>query len=109
MTSSDLAADCVALDAAETVELWLRRSDGIIVVPVAGALRRAMAQREQDCDGVRLAAGETIWHIPGAPLPANQEILPGDSIVQGNITWAVSSATLETLGTRWRCVCTRVT
>lgn len=107
MTSSDLAADCISLDGGETVSVSLRRSDGIIAVTVAGALRRALARQERPVDGVSLAEDGLVWHVPQAALPEGYQLQPGDHVVAGDEIWTIIAAEKQSLGTRWRCVCRR--
>lgn len=110
----------------QTVSVELRHSDNAdeyVLAEIVGAMRRAPSHRATSFGGVMLSGDEVVWHVPvsllNAELPIGQEdyqIRHGDRIIEAarvdvdndrkdQIRWVVLSASLVTLGSRWRCLC----
>lgn len=100
MSSLDVAGDMGGFDQLESVTL--RTADNSAEEVVAGALRRAVRQREQAPSGAVYVASDVKWHLPAAEL----SLVPGvgmrleDGAGQ---RWTILEVSRETWGTRWAC------
>jgi len=108
MNPSDLTADSVGLDGAESVSVTMSRSDGSQTIVVPSALRRCLSRDVSQHSGLSIAGDGVVWNLPQAPFGDERDLRPGDSIASGPETWSILSVRLEALGTRWRCVCRKL-
>lgn len=72
--------------------------------PVARALCRAIRTRELQPSGGRYTAGDVVWYLPAAELPA--VAAPGDVLIdEAGRRWTVLDVQQTALKSCWRCVC----
>ena len=101
-------------DNVEAVTITLVRPGGNATVAITKALRRALSRRDTGVGGVQLSGENTVWNFSDASLnPASQNrIVQADDLIasssQPAATWAVLTAELQTLSSRWRCTCRKV-
>lgn len=108
MNPTDLAADSVGLDGAESVSVTMRRSEGSQTIVVPTALRRSLSRDVIQNSGLSIAGDGVVWNLPQVPFGDERDLRPGDTIAAGSQSWSILSVRLEALGTRWRCVCRRL-
>jgi hypothetical protein len=97
--------DSTLADGVETVTVTLKRAEGETEITVPGALRRGLVRPHETYSGVALQGEELVWNIPHEPLD-DASLQRGDTIADAaDSVWTILSASLLTLGTRWRCVC----
>jgi hypothetical protein len=93
------------------VSITILRGDSSTTAEVSNCLQRAVDRHERNYSGAALVGNETVWHVPAAKFKAEfagEELRQGDLIAQGNHQWVIIDASLQTLKTRWRCICNDV-
>jgi hypothetical protein len=103
--ADDIANDYQIIDGVEDVTVT-PRTPAAAAQPNVKALRRAISRSEVFFGGqVGISPNDTVFHLwvstLGGIVPN-----PGDTITQaGGQAWEILSQQLQTLSTRYRCVC----
>lgn len=72
---------------------------------VTSALRRAV-QKNQLGGELALTPQDLVWHLPVATLTGTPKV--GDTITDAaSVVWNMLAVSLDTLGSRWRCITRR--
>lgn len=109
----DIGQDCTAFDGDETLTL-LPVADGgkgyDNGIQIADCLGRSPQYRDlQFLGNVSIGSTIRVWHLPVANCGAVEPVI-GDRLQQQDAkltAWRIQSAELQTLATRWRCICTK--
>jgi hypothetical protein len=104
--ATDLAADGLLFDGAETVTLRQIRPAGRQDIVIPQALAGPLDRRDERSLGlVEITGDELVFHLPAAAI-ATGGVVIGDQILRADGSlWEVRSVSLATLKTRYRCVC----
>lgn len=116
--AEEIADDWQDFDGLETVTLRQIRPDGTNPVSMTytdgdgetqpAALRRQVTQREFMALGGLAISGKLVAFELPASVVGTDGVVQGDQIIdEENVIWQVQQADKATLGTRWRCLCTR--
>lgn len=101
----NLGGDVAVVDGRETVEL--RPPGGGPFVPVPGALRRHVEQREVAGSGGGVVQEDITWHLPAAGL-ADTPRVGAELRDAAGVEWTVLDVAPEARATRWVCRARRV-
>lgn len=104
--ADDIAGDYVIFDGGATVTLQQIRSNGPTPVTISNAIKQPLTRRMmQSLGGVSLDGREQVWSL-NATQVGSVGVVEGDKVVESNNNvWAVIWCSLNTLSSRWDCVC----
>jgi hypothetical protein len=101
---NDIATDSAHFDSAIPVTLNQKRAGMVNAVSVSSATTGPLTNRQIDAlGGLGLIGGERNFSLDALDVGPGG-VQPGDVVDDGTNRWTVLSATLATLGARWRCV-----
>jgi hypothetical protein len=136
--AATIAGDYATWDGTESVTFRSTNvgSGSHVTISSVTALRRALSRTDRQTLEIAAKHDATVWHLPAVLLrdaSAFHKHIPGwltdwvtltgaaatpayfcgvkanDLITDaGSLVWIVGQVSLDTLGTRWRCVCTRL-
>lgn len=100
----DIASDWQFIDGIETVSVTPQSPPANAVTGVK-ALRRDLSRTDRLANA-GIEPDDTVFHVWVATMGVATDLQRGWLITQADgKVWTVQTASLETLGTRWRCVC----
>jgi|SRR5579872_2728916 len=101
---TDIATDSAAFDGAIPVTLNQKRSGMVNAVSVSSATTGPLTNGQiEAAGGLELGGTERNFSLDALDVGPGG-VQPGDTLDDGTNRWTILSATLATLGARWKCV-----
>jgi hypothetical protein len=105
--ATDIANDYIFIDGIEDVTFQARLANqsasGSAVAGVKALARVVNYRSRQDFESVGLTSTDLVFHLWDSTLSGNSP-KEDDTITRADgSVWTILAASLETLGTRWRC------
>ncbi|HEY3966806.1 MAG TPA: hypothetical protein VGM05_19745 [Planctomycetaceae bacterium] len=104
MLPTDLIPDSLVFDGGQPVTLLQKRAGTSCALPIQNATSGPLTYNQVEALGpLGLVGSERNWSLNATDVgPAG--VLPGDFLDDGSNRWTILTASLATLGARWRCV-----